>query len=81
MSIYPNAQDDYAELNPYLALGTVAALGGLTRDTVFLLCRKGVFRPLRNENGKMLIRRAEVMRWLRENDSKWPTRTEGDSKR
>lgn len=66
MSIYPNAQDDYAELNPYLALGTVAALGGLTRDTVFLLCRKGVFRPLRNKAGKMLIPRGEVLAWFRE---------------
>ena len=58
-------QDD-RELNPYLALGTVAALGGLTRDTVFFLIEKGVFSPVYNEAGKMLIKRSEVLRWFNE---------------
>ena len=59
-------QDERWKVNPFLALGTIAAISGLTRDTVFLLVEKGVFNSLRNSDGKMLIKRAEVLKWLNE---------------
>ena len=70
MNISRERQDERWKVNPFLALGTVAVLGGVTRDTVFFLIEKGVFHPLRNENGKMLIKRAEVLKWLQEDIKK-----------
>jgi predicted DNA-binding transcriptional regulator AlpA len=69
---------EYQKPSPFVSLGALALLSGLTRDTIFFLVEKGVFTPTYNEAGKMLIKRSEILRWLRENDSKWPTRAGGD---
>jgi hypothetical protein len=65
MNISRDRQDD-RELNPYLALGTVAALGGIDRDCVFALILKGFFSPIRNKTGKTLIPRGQVLAWFKD---------------
>jgi hypothetical protein len=50
---------------PFLSLDGIAALSGLTRDTVFQLAQKGVLNPEWRE-GKMVFKRKEIDRWLRE---------------
>jgi hypothetical protein len=57
---------EYQEPSPFVSLGALALLSGLTRDTIFFLVEKGVFTPVYNEAGKMLIKRAEVVKWLNE---------------
>lgn len=60
---------------PFLTLGGVAALAGLDRDTLWLLAQKGVLTPSDYGGGKMLFRREDISKWLRENGyaaSKWP---------
>jgi hypothetical protein len=49
----------------FFNIGGIAALSGLLPDTIFLLTKKGVFNPLRKD-GKMIFKRGDVERWIRE---------------
>ena len=51
---------------PFFNIGGIAALSGLTPDTVFLLIKKGVLTPQRNLDGKMIFKRGDVEKWIRE---------------
>lgn len=51
---------------PYLTLGKLARFLGLTPDTVWLLVKKGCLNPQRDREGKMIFKRNEVERWIRE---------------
>jgi hypothetical protein len=51
---------------PFLSLGGVGILSGLTRDTVFQLVKKGCLNPQWNSEGKMIFKRKEILRWLGE---------------
>ena len=53
---------------PFFSLGGIALVAGLEPDTVFLLVKKGVLTPQRDSNGKMLFKRADVVRWVKERD-------------
>lgn len=57
------ANADERPVPPYLSLGRIARLSGLSRDTVFLLSRKGVLAPV-NTHGKLLFRKRDVFEWL-----------------
>lgn len=58
-------EDDRFTL-PFFNIGGVAALAGLTPDTVFLLIKKGCLTPHRNLDGKMLFKRGDIERWMKD---------------
>jgi hypothetical protein len=53
-------------LLPYLTLGRLARFLDLTPDIVYLLVKKGCLSAQRNSEGKMVFKRNDVIRWMRE---------------